>query len=109
MKHLAVSFGIRTVCHIALIQLLLGFYHKILSGMTGNRDEAAGCKSVPGFDLSSWLTGGGPQVHFGVGCDYCGVRLIALLIFLPVVLVVCTSISLQEQVRRAYKRLLDCY
>ncbi|TMX03578.1 hypothetical protein EJD97_015692 [Solanum chilense] len=37
-----------------------------------NRDEAAGCKSVPGFDLSTWLTGGGPQVHFGVGCDYCG-------------------------------------
>ncbi|XP_006360357.1 E3 ubiquitin-protein ligase PRT1 [Solanum tuberosum] len=37
-----------------------------------NRHEAAGCKSVPGFDLSAWFTGGGPQVHFGVGCDYCG-------------------------------------
>ncbi|XP_055813854.1 E3 ubiquitin-protein ligase PRT1 [Solanum dulcamara] len=39
---------------------------------TRNQDEAAGCKSLPKFDLSAWLTGGGPQIHFGVGCDYCG-------------------------------------
>ncbi|KAK4341567.1 hypothetical protein RND71_040068 [Anisodus tanguticus] len=31
-----------------------------------------GCKSLPKFDLSEWLTGGGRQIHFGVGCDYCG-------------------------------------
>ncbi|KAF3665593.1 hypothetical protein FXO38_07500 [Capsicum annuum] len=37
-----------------------------------NQDEAAGCKSLPRFDLSAWLTGGGPQVHIGVGCDHCG-------------------------------------
>ncbi|XP_060178884.1 E3 ubiquitin-protein ligase PRT1-like [Lycium barbarum] len=37
-----------------------------------DQDEAAGCKSLPRFDLSAWLTGGGPQIHFGVGCDYCG-------------------------------------
>ncbi|KAL3359964.1 hypothetical protein AABB24_016462 [Solanum stoloniferum] len=37
-----------------------------------NRHEAAGCKSVPGFDLSAWLTSGGPQVHSEAGCDYCG-------------------------------------
>lgn len=77
MKHLAVSLGIRTFGDIALIRLALAFYQKILSGMTGNQDEAAGCKSLPNFDLSAWLTGGGPQIHFGVGCDYCGVRLIA--------------------------------
>ncbi|XP_009629471.1 E3 ubiquitin-protein ligase PRT1 [Nicotiana tomentosiformis] len=39
---------------------------------TRDQDEAASCKSLPKFDLSTWLTGGGPQVHFGVGCDYCG-------------------------------------
>ncbi|KAF3631291.1 hypothetical protein FXO38_26729 [Capsicum annuum] len=26
-----------------------------------NQDEVAGCKSLPRFDLSAWLTGGGPQ------------------------------------------------
>ncbi|WMV48243.1 hypothetical protein MTR67_041628 [Solanum verrucosum] len=67
-----VFLEIRTVRHIALIQLSLAFYHKIISGMTGNRHEAAGCKSVPGFDLSAWLTSGGPQVHSEAGCDYCG-------------------------------------
>ncbi|MCD7453250.1 hypothetical protein HAX54_020290 [Datura stramonium] len=39
---------------------------------TRNQDEVAGCKPLPRFDLSAWLTGGGPQIHFGVGCDYCG-------------------------------------
>ncbi|KAF3613337.1 hypothetical protein FXO37_36425 [Capsicum annuum] len=72
MKHLAISFGIRIFCHIALIQLSLTFYHKLLSGMTENQDEAAGCKSLPRFDLSAWLKGGGPQVHIRVGCDHCG-------------------------------------
>lgn len=44
--------------------------HQIPS--TRNQDEAAGCKSLPKFDLSAWLTGGGPHIHFEVGCDYCG-------------------------------------
>ncbi|KAF3685241.1 hypothetical protein FXO37_00805 [Capsicum annuum] len=30
-----------------------------------NQDEAAGYKSLPRFDLSAWLTSGGPQVHIG--------------------------------------------
>ncbi|PHT61754.1 hypothetical protein T459_34385 [Capsicum annuum] len=37
-----------------------------------NQDEAAGCKSLPRFYLSAWLTGGELQVHIGVGCDHCG-------------------------------------
>ncbi|KAF3637587.1 hypothetical protein FXO37_24840 [Capsicum annuum] len=44
--------------------------HQIPSAQ--NQDEAASCKSLPRFDLSTWLTGGGPQVHIGVGCDHCG-------------------------------------
>ncbi|PHU30452.1 Heat shock protein 82 [Capsicum chinense] len=36
------------------------------------KDEAVGCKSLPRFDLSAWLTGGGPQVHIGAGYDNCG-------------------------------------
>ncbi|PHU01030.1 hypothetical protein BC332_30817 [Capsicum chinense] len=42
------------------------------SASTQNQDEAVGCKSLPRFDLSAWLTGGGPQVNIGVGCDHCG-------------------------------------
>ncbi|PHT60173.1 Heat shock protein 82 [Capsicum baccatum] len=37
-----------------------------------NQDEAVGYKSLPRFDLSAWLTGGGPQVYIGVGYDHCG-------------------------------------
>ncbi|KAF3673125.1 Heat shock protein 82 [Capsicum annuum] len=36
-----------------------------------NQDEFAGCKSLPRFDLSAWLTGGGPQVHIGYKCKDC--------------------------------------
>ncbi|KAF3636833.1 hypothetical protein FXO37_25248 [Capsicum annuum] len=36
------------------------------------KDEVVGCKSLPRFDLSAWLTGGGPQVHIGVGYDHYG-------------------------------------
>ncbi|CAN4090915.1 unnamed protein product [Withania somnifera] len=37
-----------------------------------NQDEAAGCESLPRYDLAQWFSGGGPHVHFGIGCDYCG-------------------------------------
>ncbi|XP_047267486.1 endoplasmin homolog [Capsicum annuum] len=37
-----------------------------------NQDKAAGYESLPRFDLSAWLTSGGPQVHIGIMPEYLG-------------------------------------
>ncbi|PHU30935.1 hypothetical protein BC332_03028 [Capsicum chinense] len=44
--------------------------HQIPSAQ--NQDKDAGYKLLPRFDLFSWLMGGRPQVHIGIGCDHCG-------------------------------------
>ncbi|PHT60637.1 Heat shock protein 82 [Capsicum baccatum] len=44
--------------------------HQIPSAQ--NQDKDVGYKLLPRFDLFSWLMGGGPQVHIGIGCDHCG-------------------------------------
>ncbi|KAH7836221.1 hypothetical protein Vadar_033771 [Vaccinium darrowii] len=37
-------------------------------------NHAANVPSISTNPLQSWLSGRGPKVHIGVGCDYCGVR-----------------------------------
>lgn len=57
---------------------------KPISGTQKNEAEASWGYSMPLNVYAPWFSGQGPKVHFGVGCDYCGVRL--LLFSHPVIL-----------------------
>ncbi|CAI9762775.1 unnamed protein product [Fraxinus pennsylvanica] len=41
-------------------------------GTTGKREQATERSSLPRNAYKSWLSGNGPKVHPGVGCDWCG-------------------------------------
>ena len=45
-----------------------------MPGSAKSQKDAAQSPLIATNAYLSWLSGQGPKVHIGVGCDYCGVR-----------------------------------
>lgn len=64
--------------------LLLPSKTNFISGATQARHRKNRSASFPKLVYASLWLGNGPKIHFGVGCDYCGVILSNFLFLLSV-------------------------
>lgn len=48
--------------------------YKLIPGQTKMKKASHSSSAPKRDDFQAWLSGKGPTVHYGVGCDYCGVR-----------------------------------